>query len=75
MPVTLEDVANQIAEATRIFTDAPQAKPGEWVHVQVTPGFAPAIPATSTLQNVTLAGTLGTLGPLNATLSGVWSLH
>jgi len=58
------DIAQQIADATRVVTDASDAAPGKLVHVDILPGLSPAIPTSSTL-----TGTLGTLGALSGTLN------
>ena len=63
-PASPLDIAHQIADATRVVTDASDAAPGKLVHVDVIPGFSPAIPSTSTL-----TGTLGALGALSGTLN------
>ncbi len=68
-------LAQEIVDLTRIVTDAADAQPGKPVHVDVLPGFSPGLPATTTLNGVTLSGSLvGTLaGTLTGTLSGVLS--
>ncbi len=63
-PASPLDIAQQIADATRVVTDATDAAPGKLVHVDILPGFSPALPGTSTL-----TGTLGALGALSGTLN------
>jgi len=54
---SLQDLANEIVNATRVISDGPLTKPGQLLHVSVVPGFSPVVSATETLTG----GTLGTL--------------
>jgi hypothetical protein len=63
-PASPLDIAQQIADATRVVSDASEATPGKLVHVEIIPGFSPALPTSSTL---TL--TVGTLGALSGAIS------
>lgn len=69
----MDDLAQQIIDLTRVVTDAPGAKPGLPVNINVLPGFSTTLPGTTTLNGVTLSGTLvGALaGTLTGTITGV----
>jgi hypothetical protein len=69
----MDNVAQQLIDLTRVVTDAAGAAPGKPVHVDVLPGFSTALPTTTTLNGVTLSGSIvGTLaGTLTGTLAGV----
>lgn len=64
---SLQDLANEIVNATRVITDAPPTRAGQPVHVSVIPGFSPTVGSISNLAN-TLTG--GTLGSLTGTITG-----
>ena len=68
----LTDVASQILAATRVATDAANAKPGEPVNISVFPGFSPQVPTDFTLTG-TVGLVTGGLGPIAGELAAVVS--
>lgn len=58
---SLQDLANEIVNATRVMTDGPLSQPGQLLHVSVIPGFSPVVSATETLTGGTLGSVTGAL--------------
>src|SRR5438309_11115986 len=62
------DIAQQIVDATRVVSNAQDARPGVPVNVSVIPGFSPALGTILSGVTSTLAG--GTLGTLTGPITG-----
>jgi hypothetical protein len=57
----LLEIAQQIADLTRILHDGDRAAPGVPVHFEVLPGALPALPSTASLDKVKLSNDFSTL--------------
>ncbi|MGH9714885.1 MAG: hypothetical protein ACRD5M_16445 [Candidatus Acidiferrales bacterium] len=55
------DIANEISDATRVLSDAPDVRPGKPVHISVAPGFSPTLGGVINLAQTLTGGAIGSL--------------